>query len=52
MEDFKDIGDMNILAGIHYTTEKRKPISALSIDIHPQYDADIFANDVAIITLA
>ncbi|CAF1081394.1 unnamed protein product [Rotaria sp. Silwood1] len=51
IEDFKGISDINILAGIHYTNEKKTPISALSIDIHPQYDSETFANDVAIITL-
>jgi secreted trypsin-like serine protease len=52
MEDFKDISDINILAGIHYTTEKRNPIAALTMDIHPQYDPETFANDVAIVTLS
>ncbi|CAF1310126.1 unnamed protein product [Rotaria sordida] len=51
IEDFKGISDMNILAGIHHVNEKKLSISALSIDIHPQYDSETFANDVAIITL-
>ncbi|CAF1039710.1 unnamed protein product [Adineta steineri] len=51
MEDFKGVSDMNILAGIHYITEKKHSIPALTIDIHPQYDAETFANDVAIVTL-
>jgi hypothetical protein len=51
IEDFKGISDMNILAGIHYTNEKKNPVAALSVDIHPQYDPETFANDVAIVTL-
>ncbi|UJR08929.1 hypothetical protein I4U23_013181 [Adineta vaga] len=52
MEDFKGVSDMNIIAGMHYTSEKNNPISALTIDIHPQYDSETFANDVAVVTLA
>jgi hypothetical protein len=52
MEDFKGISDMNIIAGIHYTNERKNPIPALSIDIHPQYDPETFANDVAVVTLS
>jgi guanylate cyclase len=52
IEDFKGVSDMNILAGIHYTNEKKSPVQALTIDMHPQYDPETFANDVAIITLA
>lgn len=51
MEDFKGIADMNIVAGMHYTNDKRTIIPALSIDIHPQYDSETFANDVAVVTL-
>jgi hypothetical protein len=51
MEDFKGVNDINILAGIHYTNDKRNPVSALTIDMHPQYDPETFANDVAVITL-
>ncbi|CAF4004562.1 unnamed protein product [Rotaria sp. Silwood2] len=51
IEDFKGLSDINILAGIHNTNEKKTPISALSIDVHPQYDSETFANDVAILTL-
>jgi len=51
MEDFKGVSDMNILAGIHSINEKNNPIPALSVDIHPQYDPDTFANDVAVVTL-
>jgi len=52
MEDFKGISDMNIIAGVHYTNERKNPIPALSIDIHPQYDPETFANDVAVVTLS
>lgn len=51
LEDFKGVSDINILAGIHYINEKKTPAQALSIDIHPKYNPDTFANDVAIITL-
>ena len=52
MEDFKGVSDMNILAGIHSTNEKNNPVPALTVDIHPQYDPETFANDVAVVTLA
>ena len=52
IEDFKGISDMNILAGLHYTNEKSNPIGVVSIDIHPQYEPETFANDIAILTLA
>lgn len=51
MEDFKGISDMHILAGLHYTTERKNPIPVVSVDIHPQYDSETFANDVAVVTL-
>ena len=52
IQDFEGVSDINIFAGIHYITEKKNPISALSIDIHPQFNQDTFANDIAIITLS
>lgn len=51
MEDFKGTEDMNIFAGMHHINEKRNAYQPLSIDIHPQYNADTFANDIAVITL-
>ena len=52
MEDFDGPTDLNIIAGTYYVTEKRNPISAIAITVHPQYDPDTFANDIAIVTLS
>jgi hypothetical protein len=52
MEDFKGVSDMNILAGIHSINEKNNPVPAQSVDMHPQYDPETFANDIAVVTLA
>lgn len=52
IEDFKGVNDMNVFAGLHYITEKKNPISALSVDIHPHYEPDTFANDLAVVTLS
>lgn len=51
MEDFKGIEDMSIFAGLHHIHEKTTPYQPLSIDLHPQYNSDTFANDIAVITL-
>ena len=51
MEDFDGPSDLNIIAGTHFANEKRNPMPALAITIHPQYEPETFANDVAIITL-
>lgn len=52
MEDFDGPSDLNVLAGIHNTNEKNNPVSAIAITVHPQYEPDTFANDVAIVTLS
>lgn len=51
MEDFKGISDMHVLAGMHYTNERKTSLPVVSVDIHPQYDPETFANDVAVVTL-
>jgi len=51
MEDFDGVTDLNAIAGTHYITEKSNPISAVAITIHPQYEPDTFANDIAVVTL-
>ncbi|CAF1920276.1 unnamed protein product [Rotaria magnacalcarata] len=51
MEDFDGVNDLNIIAGTHYSTDKRNPAPVIAITVHPQYDADTFANDIAIVTL-
>ncbi|CAF4211646.1 unnamed protein product [Rotaria socialis] len=51
MEDFDGINDLNIVAGNHFSTDKRNPASVIAITVHPQYNADTFANDIAIVTL-
>jgi hypothetical protein len=51
MEDFDGPSDLDVIAGTHYLNDKRSPTPAIAITIHPQYEAEIFANDVAIITL-
>jgi hypothetical protein len=51
IEDFDGPSDMSIIAGTHFITEKRNPATVIAINVHPQYDPDIFANDLAIVTL-
>jgi hypothetical protein len=52
IEDFKGTRDMAIFIGIHSMTEKKSnALLPLNIDIHPQYNPDTFANDIAVITL-
>jgi len=51
LEDFDGIMDVNIIAGTHYSTDKRSPAPIIAMTIHPQYNPETFANDVAIITL-
>ena len=51
MEDFDGPNDLNILAGIHFTSEKNHPAPAMAITPHPQYEPETFANDIAVITL-
>ncbi|CAF2871195.1 unnamed protein product [Rotaria sp. Silwood2] len=51
IEDFDGVNDLNVIAGTHYSTDKRSPASVISITMHPQYDPDTFANDIAIVTL-
>ncbi|CAF4767662.1 unnamed protein product, partial [Rotaria magnacalcarata] len=51
MEDFDGVNDLNIIGGTHYSTDKRNPAPVIAITVHPQYDADTFANDIAIVTL-
>ena len=52
IQDFKGVKDMNVFAGVHNINEKKNPVSPLTVDIHPQYEPETFANDVAVITLA
>ena len=52
IEDFSGVNDISILAGIHNINEKRNPFSAIAVNLHPQYDPETFANDIAIVTLA
>jgi hypothetical protein len=52
IEDFDGAKDLNVLAGIHHINEKNHPFNAMAITVHPQYDPDTFANDIAIVTLA
>lgn len=52
MEDFDGVRDLSILAGIHNINEKNNPLTAIAMTIHPNYDPDTFANDIAILTLA
>lgn len=51
MEDFDGPSDLIVIAGTHYAAEKRNPIPAIAIAVHPQYEPDTFANDMAIVTL-
>jgi len=51
MEDFDGPTDLNVIAGTHYSTDKSNPISASAITVHPQYEPETFANDIAIVTL-
>lgn len=51
MEDFDGINDLIVVAGTHYSTDKRNPASVMAITTHPQYNSDTFANDIAVITL-
>lgn len=52
IEDFDGVGDLNIVAGLHDINDKRQIFRAISIHVHPQYDPETFANDLAVITLA
>jgi hypothetical protein len=51
MEDFEGVTDLNVIAGAHYSTDKRDPASVIAITIHPQYEPETFVNDIAIVTL-
>ena len=52
MEDFDGPTDLNVLTGIHSTNERNNPTPAMAITVHPQYEPDTFANDVAVVTLS
>jgi hypothetical protein len=51
MEDFDAPSDLNVIAGAHYITDKRNPVPAIAITVHPQYEPDTFINDIAVVTL-
>ena len=51
IEDFDGVQDMNVVFGSHYATDKRNIASAIAMTVHPQYEPETFANDIAIITL-
>jgi hypothetical protein len=51
MEDFDGVKDLKVIAGAQYTTDKRNPASVIAITVHPQYEPETFANDLAIVTL-
>lgn len=51
MEDFDGAKDMSVIAGTHYTNDKRNPASVIAMTVHPRYDPETFANDIAIVTL-
>ncbi|UJR37305.1 hypothetical protein I4U23_030013 [Adineta vaga] len=51
MEDFNDVSDLNVITGTHYANDKRNPAAAIAITVHPRYDSETFANDIAVITL-
>ncbi|CAF0976787.1 unnamed protein product [Adineta ricciae] len=51
MEDFDDVSDLNVIAGTYYITDKRNPVAAIAINVHPLYEPETFANDIAVVTL-
>ncbi|CAF0730459.1 unnamed protein product [Didymodactylos carnosus] len=51
IEDFSGVDDLSIFAGIHFAVGNRNPYQARQLTVHPNYDSETFANDIAIITL-
>ncbi|CAF0908491.1 unnamed protein product [Didymodactylos carnosus] len=51
IEDFSNADDLSVFMGIHYAVGNLNPYQAMEWVIHPKYDPETFANDIAIITL-